>query len=135
MITSVILVYRSAALYFTLFHISIFKKVCVGVFTRLHFSVDHMWLAGGSLVLDHGSTQQGLVLQDLDRGGRHPVCLGAVLTDEEQREQCIKSLPGTGGCRLLQAKAKAKASHEGVSIGLLLSGIIINEYIGQRHYD
>ena len=116
-----------------------FKKVCVGVFTRLHFSVDRMGSAGGSLVLDHRSTQQGLVLQDLDGGGGHPVRLGAVLTGEEQREPCIKSLPGTGGCRLLQAKAKAKAkakaSHERVSIGLLSSGIIINQYIGQRHYD
>ena len=57
--------------------------VCVGVFTRLHFSVDHIGFAGGFLVLYHWSTQQGLVLEDLNREGKHPVCLGTGLTQEE----------------------------------------------------
>ena len=58
--------------------------VCVCVFTRLHFSVDHIGFAGDSLVLYHWSTQQGLVLQALYGRGRslNRVRLGARLTDQ-----------------------------------------------------
>ena len=65
-------------------HTSLCVSEWVSAFTRLHFSVDHVWFAGGFLVLYHWSTQQGLVLEDLNRGGGHPVCLGTGLTDKGQ---------------------------------------------------